>query len=232
MKKLIILFIYCAVITFISCSSSTNKSYTNEEKQSAEKAVQDSIAAAEQAVQSAINDVAEVTKSESIQKEDLKSFEIYINNNKSKFRIKSDEMNESQKIFDISSPKYINDFSNIYCYLYKNKYLVDCLITIQYVGEDWLFIENYKIKTDSNTYDINSEEYDKIQRDNDSGEVYEWCTFGINKDRLKMLEDIATSKKVTLRINGNQYYKDRIISNKEKKAITNIVSAWKIANKS
>ena len=178
-------------------------------------------------LQDSLNKIKERKKEEG-----LKLFDYYVSKNKNKFRIKKDEINESTKYFDPSSPRYVNDFSSLYCHLYENKYLVDCIININYVAEDWLFIKRYVIKTDNKTYEISPEgtDYDKVNTDNQGGQIFEWYSFGIDDERLKMLEDIISSKKVILRMIGSQYDKDRLITDREKKALSNMIAAWKIAN--
>ncbi|PKK35114.1 hypothetical protein BWI96_18855 [Siphonobacter sp. SORGH_AS_0500] len=98
---------------------------------------------------------------------------------------------------------------------------------VAYSGDDWLFVKGCKILTDKNDYDIIPE--NDFERDNAGGDVWEWIDETMTPTYFSMLEDISTSKKAKIRYNGNQYYHDRNITQREKQAIATILKAYKKA---
>jgi TFIIF-interacting CTD phosphatase-like protein len=95
---------------------------------------------------------------------------------------------------------------------------------IQYKGDDWLFIENYNIKTDNDTYTFTPTK--RVERDNGSGDIWEWCDESLNSRTYTMIQDVIKSKSVKIRHNGRQYYKDRRVSSREKAALKNVLDAY------
>ena len=100
-----------------------------------------------------------------------------------------------------------------------------------YVADDWLFIESYRVKADDVIYDI-IVNYEDIKRDNSSGKIIEWMDEKVLNEREVMLRAIASSKNTVIRYNGKQYYKDRTISEPEKKRIRDVLFAYEALSKS
>ena len=101
-------------------------------------------------------------------------------------------------------------------------------IIVQYVSEDWLFIEKITVKTDSNTYTLSG----KVNRD--SGEringdvgIWEWINEEVTGDTVRMLLDISSSKKTIVRFEGQQYYNDYVVPDSNKQTIREMLAAWK-----
>lgn len=94
-------------------------------------------------------------------------------------------------------------------------------LKFQYYDDDWLFVESVIIKADDKTFDLGSKDF---ERDNSGGSVWEWNDEPL-KDR-KMLEAVLTAKKVIVRFNGKQYYKDFVLPEPQKQAMKDIILAW------
>lgn len=137
-----------------------------------------------------------------------------------------DEMRDIFFYTHKSAPKYINSRSIIEPYITLSSSGAATLrLKNIYVADDWLFIESYKIKADDNTYDINTS-YGTVETDNGAGDIWEWMDETVSTEREAMLRAIAASKKTTIRYNGKQYYKDRVVSDSEKKMISDVLIAF------
>lgn len=137
-------------------------------------------------------------------------------------RKKHDDMNDITWYRDKSSPIYSN-VNGLFCYFgVSKKEPLRLRFRIQYKGENWLFINSYLINVDGVKYEMNA---DGISRDNDNG-IWEWIDILVFKDELEIIKAISKGKKVKIRHIGDKYYKDRIITNREKQALRNVLDAY------
>lgn len=119
-----------------------------------------------------------------------------------------------------------NNRNSLHLYMGKSKNNSPWLrFRIQYTGNDWLFIESYVIKTDTDTYTIHTS-YGDVERDNGYGGIWEWYDITLDRQTYRIIKDIIHSKSVKIRHNGKQYYKDRTITQTEKKALENMLDAY------
>lgn len=144
---------------------------------------------------------------------------------------KSDDMRDVIFYTHKAASKFINSRSAIEPYIAIDK-SGNVILRLKnvYVADDWLFIESYRVKVDDAVYDIVGD-YGDIERDNDSGYIWEWVDESVSSEREAMLRAIASSKKTLIRYNGKQYYKDRTIPDSEKKLIEEVLSAYEILSK-
>lgn len=84
---------------------------------------------------------------------------------------------------------------------------------VGYTNNDWLFVKNYQFLCDGKRYEYTPR---KIERDNSGGSVFEYSDDPYTKAIKDIVEAIVSSKNVTMRYNGDQFYHDRKISDKEK----------------
>jgi len=140
-------------------------------------------------------------------------------------RKKTDDIRNITWYFDKSTPQYTN-YNSFHLYFGTKKDSKPWLqLAINYTADDWLFIKRYIIKTDNDTYTI-SPSYGEINTDNGGGEIWEWYDVPLDQEKYKMIEDIIKSKNAKIRHEGKQYYKDRAITQKEKQALQNIITAY------
>lgn len=150
-----------------------------------------------------------------------------LDNATKKLRKEYDDIKEITWYYDKGTPKtYYKDYLNLYISKEKTG-MPSLLFHIQYTSGKWLFIESYIIKTDNNSYSI-SPSYGEIERDNSSGSIVEWYDVAMNQKIYNMVKDIASSKKVKLRCNGEHYYNDRLLSKEEKEGIKNVLEGYRI----
>jgi hypothetical protein len=142
-------------------------------------------------------------------------------------RKKYDEMTGITWYYDKSSPQYVNSKTNLHAYIGKIKEDSPWLrLNIQYVADDWLFIEKYIIKVDDKTYTITEDGYGEIKTDCGSGRIWEWLDRKVSYSEYEIIEAIANGENVKIRFSGKDYYKDRTISIGEKIALKNVLNAY------
>ncbi|WP_141589489.1 hypothetical protein [Myxococcus sp. AB056] len=124
------------------------------------------------------------------------------------------------------SARHLFSRSEIHAYFAVAKDSAPSLrMRIQYKSDDWLFIERYIIKADDRTFRIDPN-FGAIERDHGSGTIWEWYDVPVRDSEREILNTLAHAKKVTLRHEGKQYYKDRIISPAERKRIAEVLTAY------
>lgn len=135
------------------------------------------------------------------------------------FNEKKDEFNGVTWVEPKSRPKYINKngICTYFC-LDKNGKPSNLRFLIQYFAEDWLFIHSYTFLIDGNTYTFSNPD---MERDNDS-KIWEWSDTGVAQsgEVAQILYAIKNAKEVKIRFHGKQYHKDKTLSQKDIKAIT------------
>lgn len=152
---------------------------------------------------------------DSITKARISDIDKELNNMKSIFNIRYDDMEETTWITHKNQPKYTNT-KGFYTYIgIKNGVPWERLV-IRYYGDDWLFIQNIKIKSDDNTYNLYPA---NLERDNNSS-VWEWIDISPSNSDLIMLERVIGSKETKVRFEGKKYYKDWVLTNKEIKGLS------------
>jgi hypothetical protein len=95
-------------------------------------------------------------------------------------------------------------------------------LKMQYYSEDWLFVNSVVIKADDDVYEMGDLDF---ERDNSSGSIWEWVDIPI-KD-FKMLNRVMTAKRVVIRFNGRQYYKDFIVPDNQLAQIREVHHIWR-----
>lgn len=143
-----------------------------------------------------------------------------------KLRKNTDEVKGITWYYDRSSPEYLNSRSNLFLYMGHRENSAPALrFKIQYVADDWLFIETYTIKADDQTFTISPGHFG-AERDNGGGEIWEWYDVAADAREIEIARAIADAKKTIIRHEGKQYRKDRTVSDREKQAIRNVLDAY------
>lgn len=96
-------------------------------------------------------------------------------------------------------------------------------LKLQYYGDDWLFVRSVTVKADDKVYELGKLDF---ERDNSSGSVWEWIDMPI-KD-YEMLNHWMTAKRVVVRFNGDQYYRDFALPQNQQTQLQEVYRAWKI----
>jgi|GEM_PF-7027896 len=139
-------------------------------------------------------------------------------------RVKYDDMEGLNWIYDNNTTSY-NNVNSFHLYIGRRDNGDQWYrLRIQYVAEDWLFIEKYTIKTDTQTYTYTPS--GEIKRDNGDGKIWEWCDESISDETLAMIKDIANSQNPKIRFHGSQYVKDQHITFEERQSLISIMGFY------
>lgn len=171
-----------------------------------------------------INKLAKAKKKEKAERE--RKEKLRLANATKKMRKKYDDMNGTTWYRDRTSPQYVN-YNGFFATIGDDETSKPWLrLKIQYVADDWLFIEKYIINVDGKTYTITEEKYGEIETDNGGGEIWEWLNRSVDSDEYEIIKAVASGKNVKIRFVGKQYYKDKTITNKQKLALRNVIDAY------
>lgn len=151
-----------------------------------------------------------------------------LSNATKKMRKKVDDMNGITWYYDKSSPKYVNSRTNLSAYIGKRGDQAPFLrLKIQYVADNWLFINKYIINVDGMIYEISEKSYGEIKTDSgNGGKIWEWLDRLAENKELEIIKAISNGKIVKVRFSGNQYHKDVTLSSKDKLALKNVLNAF------
>ena len=135
--------------------------------------------------------------------------------------VKNDAVVGSRFILAKSRPAYSN-YDTFEIYITGTQTTFDGVrFLARYAGGDWLFFEKMIVNVDGEVFNLNFS-YDEVDRDNGSGDVWEWIDIVPSSENTMMLKLIADSKSTIVRFEGETYYDDRELTAKEKKAISDV----------
>jgi hypothetical protein len=125
-----------------------------------------------------------------------------------------------------NTPTTVNSRSDISLYFGKlsDGNLTSLNLTIYYFDTRWLFIKKYIVKADDKIFEMSVSQ--GVKRDNDYGYIWEYYDTSA-ESKMDMIGAIINSKKAVLRYEGQQYHKDRVITDSEKKAMRDVLEAWR-----
>ena len=131
-----------------------------------------------------------------------------------------------------ASPKYDNT-NTFYLYfgIADDQVLTPLRLKITYASDSWLFVKSVWGKADGKKIAIPqvSAPLSGWERDNGSGKIWEWSDAPIEDAQdIASLRQIALSKEVTLRFEGQQYYSDRTLSGAQLQAFRDMISAYEV----
>jgi hypothetical protein len=141
-----------------------------------------------------------------------------------KMRVETDKFNGTKFYTDRSTPYYAN-YSTFHLYIGKSEggdpYL---RLKVRYSDDDWLFVESASINVDGDVRDLDvGRDWD---RDNGSGDIWEWVDVNATESHLSLVRDIIDSKSAVIRYFGDKYRDDRVITGAQKRALQNVLDAY------
>lgn len=139
---------------------------------------------------------------------------------------KKDEFdsNGSTWVYPPSYPKNRNQ-NAFYCYfqLDKNNKPFNFRFVIQYVNDNWLFIQNCVFNIDGEVLNYYPE---SVERDNAGGIIWEWCDSRIYGANPVIISKIGSAKTVKVKFNGQQYSDTRTLTASQIKWIGHMFSYY------
>jgi hypothetical protein len=209
MKKLTFIAVL-AIVMMAGCNLQSAEELANIEKHK-----QDSIAIADsiQAKQESIKK-AEREKINAVKIDSMKKF----------FIVKSDEFSGGTYYYHKNWGVNWPNRTTIYCYINNSGYIY---LISNYFSTDWLFHTSITVLVDSKKF--YSEEVETFKDANKTevgyGCLWENVTY-LSDDIIKAIAS-STDKKIKVRFNGKQYYKDIELSDRDKKAFK---QCWEFHN--
>lgn len=203
-----------------SCTTRSTNSLTQEQKDSIEKARQDSIRIAD-SIQ-----LKETMKADSIARVRQQEKEEQKKELSKNFRVSKDEFSDYAWVYHKTTSKYTNCNSvHLYFQLSDNGVASNLRFSVHYEDDDWLFIRNIIFNIDGE-----NEMFVPLDMETDcgnGGRIWEWCDESANLNS-SLVQKIASAKKCKLKLNGSQYYDTRTMSNQQLNAFKQTLDYYRL----
>ena len=98
---------------------------------------------------------------------------------------------------------------------------------VNYTADSWLFVESAQLNVDGEFISLPSSTW---ARDNDT-EIWEWTGYTATPRLIEIAERIAGSKRTVIRFNGQNFYDDYVVPQKDKTIIKEMLLAWEVMQK-
>lgn len=122
---------------------------------------------------------------------------------------------------DRRSPSSIG-YNGFFLYLVEQGDSYFLRLKMQYVAEDWLFVDNVKLNIDGDIVDFYSGDF---ERDNNQ-RIYEYKDIRVSAGDISTLRKVANSKSTVARYEGRQFYKDKTVTMKQKSALKKMLDVY------
>lgn len=127
------------------------------------------------------------------------------------FVCENDEFKNTKYYFPKGSPRGYT--SEVVPYIGEKGGLRWLRVKFQYMGDNWLFVENIQFKISNTVIDYVPP---KMEKDNSGGSVHEYIDVDGSDEKVKnILWWISNSDAVKVRYNGKQYFHERRMSKSE-----------------
>jgi tetratricopeptide (TPR) repeat protein len=125
---------------------------------------------------------------------------------------------------DKSSPVYTNRNGFFLYFGVSNGSKLPLRLRVQYFDDDWLFVDSARLNIDGRVVSIDASNW---ERDNDHN-IWEWFDEPLDEVLSEsLIQEIIKSKISVIRFDGTQYYDTRSISGEQKRALQNVLNAYK-----
>ncbi|MFP9114341.1 hypothetical protein ACLI1A_10390 [Flavobacterium sp. RHBU_3] len=142
------------------------------------------------------------------------------------FTFKKDEFDPDGKSWATpkSAPYYTNR-NALYCYFNLTDSTASNLrFRLQYVADDWLFIDKVQFLIDGKPYEYTPCE---VKRDNADGDIWEWYDCGVGIMDWELINALSNAKSAKMKLIGHQYHDIRNITPKQILNIKRSVELYK-----
>jgi len=93
---------------------------------------------------------------------------------------------------------------------------------VGYASETYMFIQSFSVIVDDIDYGSFSPEF----MQESSIQAWEWCEIKVGADEYKMIEAVIKSRESIIRYFGRKFYKDYVVSEKEKELLNNMLLSY------
>ena len=140
-------------------------------------------------------------------------------------KVDKDEVKGNTFYIPKAEPYYADTRCYVLPYIGVNENNIWLCAKYHYTGDSWVFFEKITFAVDDKRY-YKSFTRSEIIRDNDS-EVWEYVnTANVTGADIAMFYEIANSKKTIVRFEGDDYIHDFVVTDKDKKAIREVLDAY------
>ncbi len=137
------------------------------------------------------------------------------------FRAESDNITGDVTFYSNSSPT-TRKTNSFHLSIKTTNDSIKLFLNIQYFADDWLFINDYKIRADDQLFTIVPK---KVFRDNET-DIWEFSKIEMGEKEIEAIKYIAGSNKAMLRYSGTDFFSDREITDDEKKDLQLVLSLY------
>ncbi|MGN1348995.1 MAG: lipoprotein [Acutalibacteraceae bacterium] len=149
----------------------------------------------------------------------------------SRMDVENDEVQAMKFYSPKRMPYYINSRCSMLPYIGMGSGSTNNWIMIRYnyAGDDWVFFRKATIAVDDQRYYQTFNYYD-ITHNHAGGMVGESIDIEATEEDIAMLRQIVSSKKTTVRFEGNDYYHDYVLTDSDKSAIKDVLIMYDYLN--
>ncbi len=122
-------------------------------------------------------------------------------------------------------PEFVNSRSYVLPYIGQQEENTWLRLRFHYTGDNWVFFEKITISIDGENY-YKTYDYIDVDRDNGSGDVWEWVDISPTNADIEMLKKMVDSEETIVRFQGDKYYYDLYINSSDKTAISQVLQAY------
>lgn len=143
----------------------------------------------------------------------------------SKLKVEYDEFTGRSWYYNSYFTHYINS-SKISLYIGTKGDNVWLRLKVSRLGDDIIRFNQVRFSYDGTYFSVPIDYFRDHHFDAKNGELYEWVDVSVSDGLLSRLRSMSSSSAVKCRLEGDEYYRDRVISDKELKALSQIISAY------
>lgn len=122
-------------------------------------------------------------------------------------------------------PYYANSRSYVFPYIGERGSSIWLRLKFLYTGDDWIFYEEIVVWIDGTTYRFDLD-YDEVDRNSGSGDVWEVYDISPKNDDIEMLWEIINSQETIIRFDGDDGRRDITISAADKQGIKDVLIVY------
>lgn len=143
------------------------------------------------------------------------------------FRKQYDEVQQVTFYYAPSVPMRLGTYFGLYLVVPDDGGRPTLRWKFQYSGDDWLFIQRLIFNVDGQKLPAMDFPYGAIDRDNAAGTVWESHDEAVQSgESAAVFLRLGMAKRVIVRFEGKQYYKDHILTDAEKKGMLQMLNVY------
>lgn len=157
--------------------------------------------------------------------EKINYYRDYKNNAKKKLQIDYDKMREITFYEPSTMPQYATSGKFFCTYIGSTSAKDVFRLVFNYSGKDWIFIEDARLLIDGERFTI---PLSNVQREYVSyySGLYERADFAASDEEIEIVKKIVNSKETIVRLNGDKYYVEFTLTEKQKNGIAETLDAY------